>query len=132
MYTEMTIEQLEMSLRSAENDVEVLRARLSEARINPGRTPGTVDSSYIVGHRAAWKEMLRLSAQVLGVGDTAAQAALLAQELRDIEVEVRELWFTYASSDYDEDGSLLYPCERPPFPEGIPLSDVLRQFGDYL
>lgn len=80
------------------------------------------------GRRAVWRAILAQAVAALGVDDPAAVAAGWALERQGVEEELRALWFEYV---FDHP-----PGQRPgpeiPFPDGVPLDEALRRFGEYL
>lgn len=90
------------------------------------------DSEYYDGRRAAWREILTQAVAVLGLEDDAARTAAWALERREVEAELRELWFSFAATVYEPDGGQDHDAGLRPFPEGVSLAEALRQFGEYL
>ena len=87
------------------------------------------DGEYEDGRRAVWREILAQAVAALGLDDDAARVAAWALERREVEAELRELWFSFVI-EYGEDGRPTH--EDIPYPEGASRSEALRRFGEYL
>lgn len=54
------------------------------------------------------------------------------EERIEIERELRALWEAFAVQYDDDSGGIDWSAEFPPYPEGVPLAEVLRMFAEFL